>query len=158
MATRAKPKEIVAESQKVFGFVMKAHKWIAIPLAVITIIVVAVWSIRDFRHEEGNPAVSRSMSQQQSVTYYKQAASAVMQQKEVMTLSIPAGNSSGLIPPIAGKHPEVTGFGKFSAYAVREDDTVCEADEPSCVNGPLLKGYYVTNESGKANTYTVNFK
>lgn len=62
--------------------------------------------------------------------------------------------------PVPGKYPEISGFGKFSSHAVREDDTECSSLEPDCVNGPIWKKYYVTNdeESGKTVTVTVRFK
>lgn len=73
-------------------------------------------------------------------------------------LSIPAGGRSGLILPIAGQHPEVTGFGKFRLHVVRADGTECIAGEADCGSGPLLKEYYLTNDDVKEITITVVFK
>ena len=75
-----------------------------------------------------------------------------------LKLEIPAHDRREFLP-IAGMHPEVTGFGKFSSHAVREEDgTECTVGEPDCVNGPVWKKYYVINESEVQNTYTVKFK
>ncbi|HCR52514.1 TPA: hypothetical protein DIV48_02590 [Candidatus Kaiserbacteria bacterium] len=74
------------------------------------------------------------------------------------TLVIPAGGKSDLIPPLEGKYPEFTGFGKFLTHNVRLDGTECAFGEAGCVNGPRLKGYYISNESGATITVTFEFK
>lgn len=64
MATRAKPKEIVAESQKFFDVEIKVHDWAAIILAVITILTVIMWGINDHRREKSGDVVSKGTQQQ----------------------------------------------------------------------------------------------
>lgn len=43
MTTRAKPKEIVVESQKVYEFVRKATTWISFAIVIITLGIVTIW-------------------------------------------------------------------------------------------------------------------
>lgn len=45
MATRAKPREIVIESQKVFGVINKGLKWIGIVIAIATVVLAVILSI-----------------------------------------------------------------------------------------------------------------
>lgn len=127
MATRAKPKEIVAESQKVFGFVMKAHKWIAIPLAVITVVVVTIWSISDLRHGIWGESSSS-------------------QQEKTLTMS-PGGNSER-IPGLSGHRVLVDGKkGSFLVHSVYEDGHECAFGE-TCIDGTVV-AIYVTNKDVK---------
>lgn len=65
------------------------------------------------------------------------------------TLAIPVGGRSELVLPIQGQHPDFSGIGKFLTHNVRADGSECSFGEVGCVNGPLLKGYYVTNEDTK---------
>ena len=74
-------------------------------------------------------------------------------------LSVPAGGRSALVTPIAGKYPAVTGVGAFLLHNVFADGTECAYGEAGCVSGGrLLKGYYVSNESGAMIHVTVEFK
>ena len=73
-------------------------------------------------------------------------------------MDLPARGKTGLIPPVAGMHPAVTGFGRFLVHNVFVDDTECAFGEAGCVNGPVLRGYYVSNESDELVTVTVKFK
>jgi len=75
-----------------------------------------------------------------------------------LKLEILARDRSELILPIAGQHPEVSGFGKFLVHNMRSDGTECAFGEMNCTSGPLLKGYYVSNESDVTISVTVTFK
>lgn len=73
-------------------------------------------------------------------------------------LVIPARSKSELVLPSAGQHPDFTGFGKFLVHNVKAAGGECSFGEAGCVNGPLLKGYYVSNESNVEITVTFEFK
>ncbi len=138
MTTRAKPKDIVAESQKVVGVVKKTHKWAAISLAMVVaifsiVIPLLTWTV--------SPSVKNQSRQQQSV----------------LTLTMPANGDSRQIAAEKGIVPSFTGydFDTHCVYADGSDRSMLDKVNP-CVGGNIV-AYYVRNLSGKPNTVTYVF-
>lgn len=140
MATRAKPREIVAESQKVFGVIRKGLKWIGITTAIATAIVVTVLSVRDRAHEESLHTVSTSV-----------------ESEKVMVLTMLANGDSIYVFPKTGKVTSFTGVG-FTTHCVYTDGTegVVGDQLRPCHDGPMLY-QYVRDTTGHPNSVTYMF-
>lgn len=140
MATRAKPREIVNESQKVFGVIGKGFKWIGIATAIVTVLVVTISGVRDRAHEEPQQAVSASA-----------------QSEKVMVLTMPANGDSPHVFPETGKVTSFTGVG-FTTHCVYTDGTkgVVGDQLHPCHDGPMLY-QYVRDTTGHPNSVTYAF-
>ena len=126
-------------------------KWLVrlMLLGAGVIAVICVASIAN-KPDEQQPSEKAPLSVSRSETPLASSGATVLK------LEIPAHRRLEFLP-IAGMHPEVTGLGKFSSHAVREEDGT-ECTSPNCESGPVWKKYYVMNESEVTNTYTVKFK
>ena len=143
MTTRAKSKEIVVESQKVFGVVTKGLKWIAVSLAVITVIAVTIWGIGDLRHEQKQ--AEKAMPSMSSTAI----PLASLPQSEWPKLAIsPKGMSETItLPP--GMRVIWAGY-RFRNYTVYPGGHTCiySGGEP-CPSGGT--GTYAENETDVVN-------
>lgn len=127
MATRAKPIEIVVESQKVFGVISKGLKWVGIVVGIATVVVVTIRSVHDLTPEE--PRVISASAQ-----------------SEKMILTMLAGGKSERIPVPPYMHVVMKGD-NFRLHNVYRDGHECAFGE-ACTDGPLA-AVYVTNEDTK---------
>jgi len=157
MATRAKPREIVIESQKVFGVINKGLKWIGIVVAIATVVAVVSLGVRDLPHEE---------LLKQVVSHVKEIPLASSPQSSWPTLAIPAKGKLELIPHLYSQYPaarvagmrvKVTGSkDSFRLHIVYADGNECVIPDEACASDGLV-GMYVTNELSEINLISYAF-
>lgn len=153
MATRSKPKEIVIESQKIFGVVAKILNWIAIPLAVITVVVVTIWSISDYRNEE---AVKVTSQQPPSARVGQEIPLASSPQSSWPKLVIPAGEKKServTVPPSM----RTTMIGdKFRLLIIYQSGRECVIPDQTCPAEPQA-AVHALNDSRETNIVSYAF-
>ncbi len=134
MTTRAKPKEIVAESQKIFGVVEKGSTWIALPLAVVTILAVIIW-------EPGTPSKPPERATRSEVPLASAPRSTWLK------LVVDPGGTSKRIPLPLRMHHIVVAGNKYQLHTVYADGRECASfGKETCPEGAVTE-YYVTNEA-----------
>lgn len=144
MTTRAKPKEMVVEGQRVFDVIANGGKWIAIPLAAFTVIFATVWSINEHSSKEGS-LETRTVANAQ-------------QQSEAMLLHMAPGGKSKRTPVPFMKRVVMSGkdFRYHCLYADGHEESFVPGEKP-CSDGDLPLVYASNLRPNEPNDVAISY-